>query len=68
MKEFEVKVQGMTCDHCVRTVRNALLSIEGVSEVEVSLSTGVVRITAERDIDKNEIKRAVEEWGYKVLD
>ncbi|MDQ7083393.1 MAG: peptide chain release factor 2 [Aquificota bacterium] len=37
MKEITVKVQGMSCDHCVRTVRTALMSLEGVSDVQVSL-------------------------------
>ncbi len=68
MKELTVRVQGMSCDHCVRTVKNAIKSLEGVSEVDVSLETGIVRITATREIPKEEIKRAVEEWGYKVVD
>jgi copper ion binding protein len=68
MKELKVKVRGMSCDHCVRTVRNAIMSLPGVSEVEVSLETGLVRVKAEADVSKEEIKRAVEEWGYKVVD
>ncbi len=68
MREITVRVQGMSCDHCVRTVKNAIMSLEGVSSVEVSLETGLVKITSERDIPKEEIKRAVEEWGYKVVD
>ncbi|HIC96926.1 MAG TPA: copper-binding protein, partial [Aquificaceae bacterium] len=30
MKRLIIKIQGMTCEHCVRTVKNALLSVEGV--------------------------------------
>ncbi|MDQ7038695.1 MAG: cation transporter [Aquificota bacterium] len=68
MKEITVKVQGMSCDHCVRTVRTALMSLEGVSDVQVSLETGLVRITANRDLSTEEIRRAVEEWGYRLVD
>jgi len=68
MRELELKVQGMTCEHCVRTVKNAVSSIEGVSHVEVYLDRGLVRVQSERDIPVEEIKRAIEEWGYKVVE
>ncbi len=67
MLEKTFKVEGMTCDHCVRTVKNALLAVEGVSEVEVSLSSGIVKIKVEREIPFEKIKKAIEEWGYKVI-
>lgn len=68
MKEVEVKVQGMTCQHCVRTVHNAVASIEGVSKVDVSLESGTVRIQMEKDIPLEDIKKSIEEWGYRVVD
>ncbi len=68
MMEKEIKVQGMTCEHCVRTVKNAISSIEGVSKVEVSLSDGRVKIWMDREVPIEDIKKAVEEWGYKVVD
>ena len=58
----------MTCQHCVRTVTNALSSVEGVSKVEVSLQDGKARVELERDVPFEELKKAVEEWGYKVVD
>ena len=67
MKEIELKVQGMTCQHCVRTVHNAVSSIEGVSQVDVSLENGTVRVQMERDIPLEDIKKSIEEWGYKVV-
>ncbi len=67
MLEKTFKVEGMTCDHCVKTVKNALLAVEGVSEVEVSLSSGIVKIKVEREIPFEKIKKAIEEWGYKVV-
>lgn len=68
MKELEFKVQGMTCEHCVRTVKNAVSSVEGVSHVEVYLDKGLVRVQSEKDIPAEEIKRVIEEWGYRVID
>ncbi len=57
----------MTCEHCVRTIKNALSSLEGVSKVEVSLSTGTVRVEMDRDVPFEDLKRAIEEWGYRVV-
>ncbi|EDP74994.1 copper ion binding protein [Hydrogenivirga sp. 128-5-R1-1] len=68
MREVEVKVQGMTCQHCVRTVHNAVASLEGVSRVDVSLESGTVRIQMEKDIPLEDIKKSIEEWGYRVVD
>ncbi len=68
MREIELKIQGMTCQHCVRTVTNALSSVEGVSRVEVSLEEGKARVELERDVPFEELKKAVEEWGYRVVE
>ncbi len=68
MKEIEVKVQGMTCQGCANTVQRAISSLEGVSKVEVFLDTGLVKIQSERDIPMEEIRGAVEKWGYKVVE
>jgi len=33
-------VEGMTCDHCVKTITNVLKAIEGVSDATVDLAAG----------------------------
>ncbi len=68
MKEIELKVQGMTCQHCVNTVQRAVSSLEGISKVEVSLDSGTVRVSMEKDVPLDIIKRSIEEWGYKVVE
>jgi len=67
MVERELKVEGMTCEHCVRTIQRALSALEGVSRVEVSLSTGRVRVEMEREIPFEDLKKTIEEWGYRVV-
>ena len=37
MAEIQLKVAGMTCEHCVRAATQALQSVPGVEQVEVSL-------------------------------
>ena len=67
MVEKEIKIEGMTCMHCVQTVKRALLSLEGVSHVEVSLEEGKAKIQLNKDIPFDTIKKAIEEWGYRVV-
>ncbi len=68
MKDIELKVEGMTCNHCTMTVKRAVMSVEGVDSAEVSLETGLVKIKAQDGVSEEEIKRAIESAGYRVGD
>gem|GEM_PF-833335 len=47
-----VKVNGMSCQHCVMAVSKALRGLKGVKDVQVDLKKGEAAIEAEQDIDK----------------
>jgi copper chaperone CopZ len=69
MPEKNIKVQGMTCDHCVNAVTDALNKISGVTGVNIALNTDAptpVNIVADNDISDADIKSAVEEAGYTI--
>ena len=36
----EIKVKGMSCEHCVAAVTKAVAGLPGVSNVEVDLASG----------------------------
>ncbi len=59
----ELKIDGMSCGHCVASVKSALESVAGVDKAEVSLAEGmaVVEHTGARSED---LVAAVEEEGY----
>jgi copper chaperone len=59
-------VLGMTCDHCARAVRAEVSAVDGVTDVDVDVTTGVVRITAERPVPPAALREAVEEAGYTL--
>lgn len=60
-----LKVGGMSCEHCVRAVDQALAGVEGVAAViEVSLERGEATIEGEPEISA--LVAAVEEEGYSV--
>ena len=59
-------VVGMTCDHCARAVRTEVSAIDGVTDVDVDLTSGVVRVTAEQPVAATALRDAVEEAGYTL--
>jgi copper ion binding protein len=59
-------VVGMTCDHCTRAVRTEVGAIDGVTDVDVDLTRGVVRVTAEQPVAATALREAVEEAGYTL--
>lgn len=67
MKE-EIKVEGMMCENCVKHVTKALEGIDGVEKANVSLENKNAIIETSKDISDDEIKKAVDEAGYKVTE
>ncbi|WP_433356450.1 heavy-metal-associated domain-containing protein [Microtetraspora malaysiensis] len=61
-------VKGMTCGHCVSSVKEEVGEVAGVTGVEVDLATGLVTVDSEGPVDAAAIAAAVEEAGYEVVD
>lgn len=61
---MELKVDGMTCQHCVKAVKSALESVRGVTAAEVDLERGRATVTGEADVDA--LIAAVREEGYEA--
>ncbi|MDP9863190.1 MULTISPECIES: heavy-metal-associated domain-containing protein [Streptosporangium] len=60
-------VKGMTCGHCVSSVKEEVGEVAGVAEVEVDLATGLLTVTSESPVDAAQISAAVEAAGYEVV-
>lgn len=65
MKKY-AKITGMSCEHCVARVTNALCEIEGISYVHVNLKKGIAIFDADEDVKNQEIIDAIEDAGYDV--
>src|SRR5699024_10717567 len=65
VKKVLVNVEGMSCNNCVKHVRNALEGIEGVSEAVVSLDDKNALISYEGNLDEKTIEDAISEAGYE---
>lgn len=60
-----IKIQGMSCQHCVKAVNEALSQVAGVSSVAaVDLETGVARV--EGSPDPAALVAAVKDAGYQA--
>ncbi len=63
----QVFIEGMSCQHCVNHVTQALKEIPGVKAVDVNLKGKYAIVEADRQIDEGEIRNAIEEAGYEVM-
>ncbi|MBE3015106.1 heavy-metal-associated domain-containing protein [Microbispora sp. NEAU-D428] len=61
-------VTGMTCGHCVSSVKEEIGEVPGVTGVEVDLATGLVTVESDSPLDTAQIRAAVEEAGYELVD
>ena len=59
-------VVGMTCGHCVRSVKDEVGKIDGVNSVAVDFKSGLVTVASDTDIAKEVFVAAVDEAGYEV--
>ena len=62
----EYTVQGMTCSHCVLSVREEVSEVPGVSAVDVDLASGRMTVAGD-DISDDAVRAAVAEAGYEVV-
>ncbi len=59
-----IKIKGMSCQHCVKSTKEALENISGISNVNVDLDKG--EASYEGDIDVAQVKEAITKIGFEV--
>ena len=64
----KVKIQGMTCQHCVMSVTKALSSIPGLTNVRVNLVQGEATFENPQNVSPEKIRKTIEDAGYKVVE
>jgi uncharacterized membrane protein YraQ (UPF0718 family)/copper chaperone CopZ len=64
-KIITIAIEGMSCDHCARSIRRALIESAGVSGAEVDFKKGRAVVTG-AGFDVGDIKNAIESLGYSV--
>lgn len=60
-----LQVEGMSCQHCVASVKKTLEGVEGVESVVLDLDSGSAVIKGD-SLDRNQLSAAVQQAGYKA--
>jgi len=68
MKKIIINVRGMMCPKCKAHVEKALLSINGVKEVEASLDQNNATITCDDHVKVSDLINIVNEEGYEAFE
>lgn len=66
MKEESIKVEGMSCQHCVMRVKKAVDSLNGIISSDVQIGLVKVRFD-ESKINIDDIKKAITGAGYRTV-
>ncbi|HVL58869.1 MAG TPA: heavy-metal-associated domain-containing protein [Burkholderiaceae bacterium] len=61
----ELKVQGMTCGHCVRAVTAAVRQVDPDAQVDIDLASG--RVSAQTSAQRDQLVAAIQQEGYAVV-
>ena len=61
---LRLKVSGMTCEHCVRAITQAVRALPGVEDVSVDLAQGDVTVAGTPN--ERAVREAIAEEGYEV--
>ena len=63
--EVNIKIEGMSCNHCVMAVKKEIQKLD-VAELEVKIGEANIKFD-ETKVSESEIKQAINEAGYAVL-
>ena len=62
----KLPIVGMSCQHCVHTVEEALKAIDGVEQATVSLKPAHAAIVHRSDVPQAQLVDAIERVGFDV--
>lgn len=62
----KIYIEGMTCEHCLNRVKNALSEMDNIKEVQVNLAEGFALIESDREIVNSALTDTIDEAGYDV--
>ncbi len=60
-------IKGMSCQHCVMHVANALKELDGVESVEVNLNDKYALVELSKDVGVDRLTEAIDDAGYDLV-
>ncbi|MEM3091111.1 MAG: heavy metal-associated domain-containing protein [Candidatus Pacearchaeota archaeon] len=67
MKKIKLTIQGMHCASCASNIERSLKKIRGIKNASVSLMLKKGTVEADDKVSDDDIRKAVERAGYKVI-
>lgn len=68
MAHQNIHVEGMTCEHCVETVTQAVQSLKGISQVNIDLEKKQVSVDFDETLtDLGAISSKINGVGFEVV-
>lgn len=64
-ERINLTIEGMTCEHCVRAVRNRLEKTPGVQVENVAIGSAAVRVDRSK-ASMDDVRDAISDEGYTV--
>lgn len=61
-----IYIEGMVCVNCVKHVKNALMDVSGVTNVDVSLEKKTAEVTLGVEVSDAILSDAIIDAGYEV--
>ena len=59
---MNIKVNNMTCQHCVRTIQMALMKHKIIATINLDQQL----VDVKSDVSESKVKQIIEEAGYKT--
>lgn len=63
--KLNLKIDGMGCEHCIKSVKEALEGVNGVKVLDVKIGSAEVEV--ENDSVLNKIKEKLDDAGYDLV-
>jgi copper ion binding protein len=62
-----LSIEGMSCQHCVKHVKEALKKISGVKSVQVNLEGKYAEVDLLNEISEDIFRTVIDEAGYSLV-
>lgn len=66
MKDIKFKLEGLTCESCVKLATMRLKKVPGVHEVRIDLPTGATQISGEDNLNQDDLAKSLAETHYSI--
>jgi copper chaperone len=63
-----IKIKGMSCQHCIMAVTKALNAVDGIKDVSVDLKSGVATYNEVKAVDPMIVASAIKMAGFEVVE